>query len=59
MKEFLNIIKGKKDMKQGKYVIILTTYILRAYHKHDTPVECITKAISHLEFELEKIKRNN
>jgi ribosome-associated translation inhibitor RaiA len=33
-----------------------TTYILRAYHKHDTPVECITKAIAHLEFELEKIK---
>ena len=36
-----------------------TTYILRAYRKHDTPVECITKAIAHLEFELEKIKRDN
>ena len=33
-----------------------TTYILRAYHKHDTPIDCITKAIAHLEFELEKIK---
>lgn len=33
-----------------------TTYILRAYHKHDTPVDCLTKAIAHLEFELEKIK---
>ena len=33
-----------------------TTYILRAYHKHDTPVDCITKAIAHLEFELEKIE---
>jgi len=32
-----------------------TTYILRAYHKHDTPVECLKKAIAHLEFELEKI----
>lgn len=32
-----------------------TTYILRAYHKHDTPVDCITKAIAHLQFELEKI----
>ena len=32
-----------------------TTYILRAYHKHDTPIDCITKAIAHLEFELEKI----
>ena len=34
-----------------------TTYILRAYHKHDTPIDCITKAIAHLEFELEKIQR--
>lgn len=34
-----------------------TTYILRAYRKHDTPVECITKAIAHLQFELEKIKQ--
>ncbi len=33
-----------------------TTYILRAYHKHDTPVDCIEKAIAHLQFELDKIK---
>ena len=33
------------------------TYILRAYHKHDTPVQCLKKAIAHLEFELEKIER--
>jgi len=32
------------------------TYILRAYRKHDTPVDCIKKAIAHLEFELEKLK---
>tara|TARA_R110001606_G_scaffold343624_1_gene492211 strand:- start:4837 stop:5157 length:321 start_codon:yes stop_codon:yes gene_type:complete len=32
-----------------------TTYILRAYHKHDTPVDCISKAIAHLQFELDKI----
>ena len=31
-----------------------TTYILRAYHKHDTPVDCLKKAIAHLEFEIEK-----
>ena len=30
------------------------TYILRAYHKHDTPIECLTKAIAHLQFEIEK-----
>ena len=33
------------------------TYLLRAYHKHKSPVEDITKAIAHLEFELDKIKR--
>tara|TARA_R110002020_G_scaffold122312_2_gene277616 strand:- start:1305 stop:1733 length:429 start_codon:yes stop_codon:yes gene_type:complete len=31
-----------------------TTYIIRAYHKHNTPIDCLTKAIAHLEFELEK-----
>jgi len=31
-----------------------TTYILRAYHKHDTPIDCLKKAIAHLEFEIEK-----
>ena len=35
------------------------TYLLRAYRKHDTPVDCIKKAIAHLEFELNKIKRDN
>lgn len=34
-----------------------TTYILRSYRKHDTPVDCLKKAIAHLEFELEKIDR--
>lgn len=32
-----------------------TTYIIRAYHKHNTPVDCLKKAIAHLQFELEKI----
>ncbi|QDP49360.1 MAG: hypothetical protein GOVbin2669_29 [Prokaryotic dsDNA virus sp.] len=30
------------------------TYILRSYHKHDTPIECLQKAINHLHFEIEK-----
>lgn len=34
-----------------------TTYLLRSERKHASPVECITKAIAHLEFELEKIER--
>ena len=32
------------------------TYLLRAEKKHSKPIDCITKAIAHLEFELEKIK---
>jgi|TARA_R110002096_G_scaffold268061_1_gene461747 hypothetical protein len=33
-----------------------TTYLLRCERKHSSPVECIKKAIAHLEFELEKIE---
>jgi len=32
------------------------TYILRSKRKHKTSVDCIQKAINHLEFELDKIK---
>ena len=31
------------------------TYLLRAKRKHKTPVDCIKKAIAHLEFELNNI----
>ena len=34
------------------------TYLLRAKRKHKSPVECIKKAIAHLEFELDKIKND-
>jgi len=33
------------------------TYLLRAEKKHDSPIECIQKAINHLEFELDKLKK--
>ena len=33
------------------------TYLLRADRKHKSPIECIQKAINHLEFELDKLKR--
>tara|TARA_R110000824_G_scaffold72590_3_gene185157 strand:+ start:826 stop:1185 length:360 start_codon:yes stop_codon:yes gene_type:complete len=33
------------------------TYLLRAERKHDTPIDCIQKAINHLEFELDKLKK--
>jgi len=59
--------KGKEGYEARKvcdnfdlpyHLATATTYILRAYRKHDTPVECLTKAIAHLEFELEKITRD-
>tara|TARA_R100000951_G_scaffold102755_1_gene94985 strand:+ start:1170 stop:1538 length:369 start_codon:yes stop_codon:yes gene_type:complete len=58
--------KGKEGYEARKvcdnfdltyHLATATTYILRAYRKHDTPVECLTKAIAHLEFELEKINQ--
>jgi hypothetical protein len=33
-----------------------TTYILRAYSKHDTAKNCLKKAIHHLQFELEALE---
>ena len=41
------------------HIATATTYILRAYHKHDTPVDCLQKAINHLQFEIEKYVENN
>lgn len=35
------------------------SYIVRAKRKHETSVDCIQKAINHLEFELDKIKNKN
>ena len=32
------------------------TYLLRCQRKHSSPIECIEKAIHHLEFELEQLK---
>jgi len=31
------------------------TYLLRAERKHDTPIDCIQKAINHLHFELDRL----
>ena len=61
-----NYYKGKEGYEARKvcdnfelsyHCATATTYILRAYRKHDSPVECLSKAIAHLEFELDKIKR--
>tara|TARA_Y100001938_G_C8098468_1_gene439842 strand:+ start:217 stop:576 length:360 start_codon:yes stop_codon:yes gene_type:complete len=34
------------------------TYLLRARRKHKCPVECVTKAMAHLKFELEILENN-
>ena len=58
--------KGKKGYEARKvcdnfeltyHIGTAVTYLLRAYRKHKTPVDCIKKAIAHLEFELEKLKK--
>jgi hypothetical protein len=58
--------KGKEGYEARKvcdnfdlpyHLATAVTYLIRAYYKHKSPVEDITKAIAHLEFELEKIKR--
>ena len=60
--------KGKQGYEARKvcdnfdltyHLATATTYILRAYHKHDTPIDCLKKAIAHLEFEIEKYEQNN
>jgi hypothetical protein len=33
------------------------SYLMRANRKHASPIECIQKAINHLEFELDKLKK--
>lgn len=50
--------KVVEDFELSFNIGTAVTYLLRAERKHKTPIECITKAIAHLEFELEKIKRS-
>lgn len=35
------------------------TYLLRSKRKHDSPIECLQKAINHIQFEIEKYVENN
>ena len=60
--------KGKEGYEARKvcdnfeltyHLATATTYILRAYHKHDTPIDCLKKAIAHIEFEIEKYEQDN
>ena len=63
-----NYYKGKQGYEARKvcdnfdlpyHLATATTYIIRSYHKHDTPIDCLKKAIAHLEFEIEKYEQNN
>ena len=60
--------KGKEGYEARKvcdnfdltyHLATATTYILRAYHKHDTPIDCLKKAIAHIQFEIEKYEQDN
>lgn len=33
-------------------------YLLRNSRKHDSPIECLEKAIDHLHFEIERLKED-
>jgi len=46
-----------EDFELSYNIGTATSYLLRASRKHKSPIECIQKAINHLEFELDKLKR--
>ena len=46
-----------EDFELSYNIGTAVTYLLRADRKHDSPTECIQKAINHLEFELDKLKK--
>ena len=50
--------KVVEDFELSYNIGTAVTYLLRAERKHKSPVECITKAMAHLKFELEKIKKD-
>ena len=34
------------------------TYLLRSKRKHESPIECLQKAINHIQFEIENYENN-
>ena len=47
--------KVVEDFELSYNIGTAVSYLLRAERKHKTPIDCIKKAIAHLEFELDKI----
>ena len=35
------------------------TYLLRSKRKHDSPIECLQKAINHIQFEIENYEEKS
>ena len=59
---WIEVAEGLTEEQKKEFIVkdnvgTAVTYLLRAERKHATPIECIQKAISHLEFELDKLKR--
>ena len=50
--------KVVEDFELSYNIGTAVTYLLRAKRKHSTPNECIIKAMAHLKFELEKLKKD-
>ena len=48
-----------EDFKLNYNCATALSYVLRASRKHNTPNECISKAIDHLKNELDILKKNN
>ena len=46
-----------EDFELSYNIGTAVTYLLRAERKHKKPIECIEKAIAHLQFELDKLKK--
>tara|TARA_R100000995_G_scaffold53786_1_gene26286 strand:+ start:9964 stop:10176 length:213 start_codon:yes stop_codon:yes gene_type:complete len=46
-----------EDYKLNYNCATALSYILRCYRKHNTPDECLQKAIDHLKNELEILKK--
>ena len=51
--------KVVEDYELSYNVGTAVSYLLRSDRKHETPVQDIRKAISHLHFELDKLQNGN
>lgn len=50
--------KVVEDFELSYNIGTAVTYLLRAFKKHPTPNDCIVKAMAHLKFELDRLKKD-